>query len=74
LSARTKLVALRLGPEIAKLRRVTGLSQPRFAAALGISLGTLQGWEQGRRRPTGPALALLQLVVEHPAWVFGDDA
>jgi putative transcriptional regulator len=43
-----------------------GLSQAEFAAMLGISVRTLQKWEQGTRKPTGPALTLLRVVAEHP--------
>ncbi len=48
------------------LRRFVGLSQPRFAEALGISVSTLRNWEQGRRTPDGPALALLRIAARHP--------
>ena len=53
-------------PNVAKLRKSVGLSQARFAAALGISLPTLQNWEQGRRRPDGPARVLLNVFKRHP--------
>ena len=53
-------------PNVAKLRKSVGLSQARFAAALGISLATLQNWEQGRRRPDGPARVLLTVFKRHP--------
>ena len=43
-----------------------GVSQARFAIALGISVDTLQNWEQGRRQPEGPAKALLRLLARHP--------
>ncbi len=52
--------------DIADLRAFVGLSQVRFAEALGISVHTLRGWEQGRRRPEGPALALLRIAARHP--------
>lgn len=54
------------GEDVATLRRVTGLSQASFALALGISVHTLRNWEQGRRMPEGPALALLRIVARHP--------
>ena len=54
------------GSDIRALRRFTGASQVRFAEALGISVHTLRNWEQGRRRPEGPALALLRVVARHP--------
>ena len=43
-----------------------GLVQDRFAAVLGISVKTLQNWEQGRFHPTGPAKALLRIIIKHP--------
>jgi DNA-binding transcriptional regulator YiaG len=54
------------GEDIAALRRFTGLSQEAFARALGISVHTLRNWEQGRRMPEGPALALLRIAARHP--------
>lgn len=54
------------GEDVAALRRFTGLSQEAFARALGISVHTLRNWEQGRRMPEGPALALLRIVARHP--------
>ena len=54
------------GHGIADLRAFVGLSQRAFAGALGISVRTLQGWEQDRRRPRGPAIALLQIAARHP--------
>ena len=52
--------------DIAALRRFTGLTQEEFADALGISVHTLRNWEQGRRTPEGPALALLRIAARHP--------
>lgn len=49
-----------------------GLSQSRFAQALGISIDTLQNWEQGRRQPDGPAKALLRLLARHPRLLAHD--
>jgi DNA-binding transcriptional regulator YiaG len=54
------------GEDISALRRFVGLTQERFAAALGISVHTLRNWEQGRRAPEGPALALLRIAARHP--------
>lgn len=54
------------GRDIAALRAFVGLTQAQFATALGISVRTLQGWEQDRRRPDGPALALLRIAARHP--------
>ena len=54
------------GKDIAALRKFVRLSQPRFAQAIGISVHTLRNWEQDRRRPEGPALALLRIAARHP--------
>jgi putative transcriptional regulator len=48
------------------VRNTAGLSQAQFAAALGVSRRTLQGWEQGRRQPTGAAKTLLRVAEHHP--------
>ena len=48
------------------------VSQARFAEALGISVATLQNWEQGRRQPDGPAKALLRLLARHPRLLMHD--
>ena len=52
--------------DIAALRQFAGLTQEEFAEALGISVHTLRNWEQGRRSPEGPALALLRIAARHP--------
>jgi DNA-binding transcriptional regulator YiaG len=54
------------GEDIAALRRFVGLTQAQFAQAMGISVHTLRNWEQGRRRPEGPAIALLRIAARHP--------
>jgi putative transcriptional regulator len=56
--------------DVKRLRERMQLSQPRFAALLGISLGTLRNWEQGRRKPEGPARALLRVAAAHPEAVL----
>lgn len=48
------------------VREQLGLSQPVFARALNVSVGTVRGWEQGARMPDGPTRRLLQLAEEHP--------
>ena len=58
--------AFKSGEDVAALRRFIGLSQETFARALGISVHTLRNWEQGRRMPEGPALALLRIAARHP--------
>ena len=54
------------GADVVALRRFVGLTQVQFAAAVGISVHTLRNWEQDRRRPEGPALALLRIAARHP--------
>ncbi len=53
-------------PDVAALRAHFGLSQSKFAALLGISVDTLQNWEQHRRTPEGPARVLLRVAATHP--------
>jgi putative transcriptional regulator len=52
------------------LRARVGLSQPKFASLLGIQVGTLRNWEQGIRKPTGPAKALLTAIGRDPVNVI----
>ena len=65
---RKRLIAgkFETGEDVAALRRFVGLTQVRFAEAMGISVHTLRNWEQDRRRPEGPALALLRIAARHP--------
>ena len=51
---------------IVALRRFAGLTQEEFAEALSISVHTLRNWEQGRRSPEGPAIALLRVAARYP--------
>ena len=53
-------------PPVAEVRRKTGLSQSRFATLLGVSVRTLQDWEQGRRLPSGAARTLLLIAYKNP--------
>lgn len=53
-------------PDVRAVRKRYGLSQTKFAALMGISVGTLRNWEQGRRRPEGSARVLLRVVDRHP--------
>jgi putative transcriptional regulator len=53
-------------PNVVAIRERYGLSQDQFASLLGISVRTLQNWEQGRRRPRGPARVLLRVAANHP--------
>ena len=54
------------GEDIAALRAFVGLTQTDFARAIEISVHTLRNWEQGRRKPVGPAIALLRIAARHP--------
>lgn len=56
------------GPEweFATARARTGLSQSEFARILGVSKRTLEGWEQGRHKPTGAARTLLKVALKRP--------
>jgi putative transcriptional regulator len=53
-------------PAISSIREKTGLSQARFAQLLGVSIRTLQDWEQGRRVPSGAARTLLVIASRNP--------
>jgi len=53
-------------PDVASIRAKTGLSQARFAVLLGVSVRTLQDWEQGRRAPSGAARTLLMVADRNP--------
>ena len=55
--------------DVARIRARTGLSQAQFARSIGVARGTLLNWEQGRRRPTGPAQVLLALIDRRPSVV-----
>jgi putative transcriptional regulator len=53
-------------PSVAEVRERTGLSQEKFATLLGVSVRTLQEWEQGRRAPSGAARTLLMVAARNP--------
>lgn len=53
-------------PSVSDVREKTGLSQARFAQLLGVSVRTLQDWEQGRRAPSGAARTLLIVAAKNP--------
>lgn len=55
--------------DVAAIRASTGLSQSAFARSIGVAKGTLLNWEQGRRRPTGPAQVLLAMIAQRPSLV-----
>jgi putative transcriptional regulator len=66
-AARTFVVDV---PDVKVIRENYDLSQTEFAALLGISVKTLQNWEQGRRNPRGAARVLLQVAAKHPEAVW----
>jgi putative transcriptional regulator len=55
---------------VTNIRRRLHVSQAKFAHIIGISIDTLQNWEQGRRVPAGPALALLKVAEISPEAVL----
>jgi putative transcriptional regulator len=57
-------------PDVKQIRERYKLSQTEFAALMGISVKTLQNWEQGRRTPHGAARVLLQVADKHPDAVW----
>lgn len=59
------VAAKKVAPPL-EIRKRLNLSQQGFALRLGVSVRTLQAWEQGRRAPSGPALALLRIAEQEP--------
>jgi putative transcriptional regulator len=57
-------------PNVKQIRERYALSQSEFATLLGVSVKTLQNWEQGRRTPHGAARVLLQVAATHPQAVW----
>ena len=55
---------------VLEARKKAGLSQSQFATLLGVSLRTLQGWEQGRKQPSGAARTLLAIASTNPKAVL----
>jgi putative transcriptional regulator len=62
-------IHLRRRVDVSAIRARTGLSQEAFARRIGVSVGTLRNWEQGRRKPDGPAKVLLALLERDPGIV-----
>lgn len=67
--ANTMIVHVPDDIDVCAIRTATGLSQAKFAMAFGFTLGSIQNWEAGRRRPEGPARALLTVIKKEPAAV-----
>lgn len=55
---------------VTQARQATGLSQSQFAVLMGVSVRTLQGWEQGRKQPSGAARTLLAIARANPKAVL----
>jgi len=53
-------------PNVKEIRKKHKLNQKEFATLLGISVGTLRNWEQGHRKPQGPAKVLLKIAEKRP--------
>lgn len=53
-------------PDVAAIREKYDMTQQEFSFLLGISVGTLRNWEQGRRKPQGPAKVLLKIAEKRP--------
>ena len=54
------------GDDVRQIRYKFGQSQSEFASMIGVTLLTLQSWEEGKRLPDGPALALLRVAGKNP--------
>lgn len=65
-SGKCKVISINAPSDIRQIRNHLHLSQMGFAAFLGVSIKTLQDWEQGRRKPRGPARSLLQIAAKNP--------
>jgi DNA-binding transcriptional regulator YiaG len=57
-----RILLIVISEQIKRVRAKAGLSQSEFAAAIGVSVRTLQDWEQGRRKPNASAISLLKLA------------
>jgi len=68
--AQANLDSVKAANDVVRVRNKLGLPQIKFARLLGISEDTLQNWEQGRRKPAGPAKVLLKIAAKHPKIVF----
>ena len=55
--------------DVAAIRKSAGLTQAAFARQIGVPVATLRNWEQGRRRPDGPARVLLAMLAKDPGIV-----
>jgi putative transcriptional regulator len=69
-TARPSRVATFEPADVQAIRAKLGTSQAEFALMIGVSVSTLRNWEQGRRTPEGPALALLRVAARNPKAVI----
>ncbi|HEY3054376.1 MAG TPA: helix-turn-helix domain-containing protein [Thermoanaerobaculia bacterium] len=60
------MLAMVTAPDVKAIRYKLKQSQAEFAMMIGVSVATLQGWEDGRHRPDGPAQALLRVAAKNP--------
>lgn len=68
---RLRAVVHKFSPvDVKRIRTNLKMSQTEFAAAFGVSVGTLRHWERGDRAPRGPALVLLNVVAKKPKAVL----
>lgn len=68
--ARANLVKNSGMPDTLAIRESMTLSRAQFAYLLGVPVRTVEGWEQGRRKPTGSARTLLLVAAKHPKIVL----
>ena len=69
-AARPSRVSTFAPADVQAIRAKLGTSQTEFALMIGVSVATLRNWEQGRRTPDGPALALLRIAARNPKAVI----
>ena len=60
------------GGDVTALRRFVGLTEAKFARALGVRVSQVRDWERGRSTPDGPALAMLRIAARHPRVLKGN--
>jgi putative transcriptional regulator len=65
-AGRGKRTSVQPRSPVVRVRLKTGLTQAQFAVLLGVSVRTLEQWEQGRRSPSGAAKTLIQVAEKHP--------
>jgi putative transcriptional regulator len=66
----SRVFVVEKGPDVKSIRSKLGMSQRAFASMLGISVRTLENWEQGHRAPKGPARVLLKVAEMHPEVIW----